>query len=40
MFKLIGKTPTLVRVFPTFAFNYEENVARRKWKIPLLVCAS
>jgi hypothetical protein len=34
IFKLIRKTSSLVRVLPTFPFNYEENAARRKWKSP------
>jgi hypothetical protein len=40
IFKLIRKTEALARVLPTFAFICGENAARRKWKIPLVGCAS
>jgi hypothetical protein len=32
MLRLTRKAAALARVLPTFAFSYEENAARRKWK--------
>jgi hypothetical protein len=40
MLRFRRKTATLARLRPTFTFNCEVNTVWRKWKSPMLVCAS
>jgi hypothetical protein len=40
IFKTIRSAAALARMLPTLDLSCEENAARRKWKSPLVGCAS